>query len=98
MNAARVLNIAGLAVILLAFSLQAMLAAPKLSATNDEAVHLAAGFTYWQTLDFRMNPEHPPLAKLLAALPLLPLGPKLDTQHNWTTANQYPFAFDFLYN
>jgi len=88
-----------LIVILVAFCLQAVLAVPKLSATNDEAVHLAAGFSYWKTHDFRMNPEHPPLAKLLASLPILLLNPKFSaTGENWRTAAQFQFGFDFLYH
>jgi hypothetical protein len=75
-----------------------MLALPRLSATTDEPVHLSAGFSYWKTRDFRMNPEHPPLAKLIAAFPLLFLHPKFDTTHeDWKTAAQYPFGFNFLY-
>src|SRR5215831_13621769 len=61
--------------LLLSFWLQMFFALPKLSATADEVAHLPAGYTYWTTRDFRMNPEHPPLVKLLAALPLLPMGP-----------------------
>jgi 4-amino-4-deoxy-L-arabinose transferase-like glycosyltransferase len=98
MNAVRGLNVLVLVVILAAFCLQAMLALPKLSATTDESVHLAAGFSYWQTRDFRMNQEHPPLAKLIAALPLLFIHPKFDTNANdWNTAAEYPFGFSFLY-
>ena len=43
------------------------------SPTFDEPAHLYAGYCYWTTGDFGVNPEHPPLAKLVAALPLLPL-------------------------
>ena len=39
------------------------------SATFDETAHLPAGLSYWQQGDFRLNPEHPPLAKLWAAFP-----------------------------
>lgn len=42
----------------------------------DEADHLYAGFEYWHHGDFGRNPEHPPLAKLLVALPLLSMGLK----------------------
>jgi len=92
------LNTAVLIVILFAFCLQAFLALPKLTATNDEAVHIAAGYSYWQTRDFRLNEEHPPLAKLMAAFPLLFLHPRIDTTgDHWKTRNQYPLAFDFLY-
>ena len=90
-------SIAAICLILI-FCLQAVLALPRLSATSDEAVHLASGYSYWQTRDFRMNPEHPPLAKLIAALPLLVLQPKLDTSTNvWNEPSQYEFGFDFLY-
>src|SRR5881397_3128466 len=41
------------------------------SQTSDEAVHLSAGYSYLKTADFRLNPEHPPLVKEWAALPLL---------------------------
>jgi hypothetical protein len=39
----------------------------------DEADHLYAGYQYWKHGDFGWNPEHPPLAKLVAAAALLPL-------------------------
>ena len=45
-----------------------------------------------------MNPEHPPLAKLIAAFPLLLIRPKLDIHHEyWTNVSEYPFGFNFLY-
>jgi 4-amino-4-deoxy-L-arabinose transferase-like glycosyltransferase len=43
-------------------------------ATFDETAHLGAGISYLETGDFRLNPEHPPLAKLIAAAPLVLLG------------------------
>jgi Dolichyl-phosphate-mannose-protein mannosyltransferase len=85
--------------LVLIFCLQALLALPKLSATSDELPHLSAGYSYWQTRDFRMNPEHPPLAKLIAAIPLLMIRPKLDTTHDsWRDAVEWRFGFDFLYH
>ncbi len=41
------------------------------AATSDEVAHLPAGYTYLRWHDYRLNPEHPPLIKKLAALPLL---------------------------
>ncbi|MDI6591726.1 MAG: glycosyltransferase family 39 protein [Patescibacteria group bacterium] len=41
------------------------------SATMDEVAHLPAGYSYLTKKDMRLNPEHPPLLKDLAALPLL---------------------------
>ncbi len=46
------------------------------SQTFDESTHLYAGFEYLKHADFGVNPEHPPLAKMLAALPLLSMGLK----------------------
>src|SRR5438477_12249526 len=41
------------------------------SPTSDETAHLVAGYSYLVTHDYRLNPEHPPLVKMVAALPLL---------------------------
>ena len=41
------------------------------SLTMDEVAHLPAGYSYLTQQDMRLNPEHPPLIKDLAALPLL---------------------------
>jgi hypothetical protein len=41
------------------------------SPTFDEPLHLLGGYSYLKWRDYRVNPEHPPLAKVLAALPLL---------------------------
>ena len=41
--------------------------------TMDEPIHLTAGYTYLRFRAARLNPEHSPLLKLCAALPLLPL-------------------------
>ncbi|MBA2669145.1 MAG: hypothetical protein H0U67_02105, partial [Gemmatimonadetes bacterium] len=40
------------------------------SAAVDEVPHLAAGLSILAQGDFRMNPEHPPLVKVLATLPV----------------------------
>ena len=53
-------------------------AALRESATFDEVTHVGAGLSYLQRLDLRMNPEHPPLAKVIAALPLLARGTRAD--------------------
>ena len=39
----------------------------------DEGDHIYAGYMNWKHGIYFLNPEHPPLAKLVAALPLLPL-------------------------
>ena len=47
------------------------------SLTFDEEDHMYAGYMMWTTGDYGLNPEHPPLVKLLATLPIL--GHKLWT-------------------
>ena len=44
------------------------------SVTYDEVAHIGAGLSYVQKLDLRFNDEHPPLAKILAGLPLAARG------------------------
>ena len=44
----------------------------------DEVPHIGAGYSYLVKRDMRLNPEHPPLAKDLAAIPLLFLNLKQD--------------------
>jgi Dolichyl-phosphate-mannose-protein mannosyltransferase len=41
------------------------------SLTFDEDNHMFAGYMMWHTGDYGLNPEHPPLVKLLATLPEL---------------------------
>ncbi len=41
------------------------------SATMDELAHIPAGYSYVAEFDYRLNPEHPPLAKALAGLSAL---------------------------
>lgn len=43
------------------------------SITVDEPLHLASGLAPLLTGDFRLSPDHPPLARMWAALPLLVL-------------------------
>ncbi len=73
-NQAKKISI-GIAVLLLLFQLSLQLYLAKTdSQTSDEAVHLSAGYSYLKYKDFRFNPEHPPLVKMLAALPLFALS------------------------
>ena len=58
------------------------------SAIFDEVAHIGAGYTYLKYQDGRLNPEHPPLLKSLAALPLVFLNLKFDQgQQFWTIEN-----------
>ena len=74
-------------ILLAMFAYLALTSLARKSITTDEVPHIAAGYAYWATGDFRCNPEHPPLAKLLAGIPLLLVEPVLDTAHeSWDQA------------
>ena len=47
-----------------------------LSLSWDEGDHIYAGYMNWKHGEYDLNPEHPPLVKLIATLPLLPLDLK----------------------
>ncbi len=65
-------------------------AALRESVTVDEVSHIGAGVSYLQKLDLRMNPEHPPLAKVLAAIPLVIRGVRADYNHiSWTISEKF---------
>jgi len=70
-------------------------AALRESATIDEIAHIGAGVSYLQKLDLRFNEEHPPLAKVIAALPLVVRGTRADySSIIWTSSRD--FFSDFL--
>lgn len=68
------------------------------SLTWDEGDHIFAGYESWKTKDFGLNPEHPPLVKLIATLPLLSLDlkvPKL--QDRFFKVESYMDGRELLY-
>src|SRR6516164_1025429 len=80
--------------------------------TFDETSHLTAGYTYLAWGDYRLNPEHPPLVKLWAALPTPRSHERWPNQTNqdesavlrraWKAAAtdinaQWPFAHEFVF-
>jgi 4-amino-4-deoxy-L-arabinose transferase-like glycosyltransferase len=60
-------------VLLAILAVELVMSTRQESQVFDESTHLFAGFEYWKHADFGRNPEHPPLVKLVAAAPLLPL-------------------------
>jgi len=69
------------------------------SFTFDETGHLTAGFSHLYLGDFRLQPEHPPLAKMWAALPLLWMDhnwPPSDTP-GWREASSWQVARTWLF-
>ncbi len=66
------------------------------SPTIDEPVYVTAGLTGLVRQDLRLNPQHPPLAKVLAALPVLAENPALPGGRVWSRANHRVYAQSFL--
>lgn len=83
------------------FVITAALSVWNKSATLDEPYHLTAGVSQLQTGDARFNSDHPPLARLLAAIPSLFI--KVESVANnapdaWKTVDLLQAAYSFYYN
>src|SRR5687768_13360297 len=75
----------------ISFTFQLWLHAARTSVTIDEPVHILAGHRHWQCGDFGINPEHPPLLKLLATAPL---NFQTLTEPNWDCGSKMTSKFD----
>ncbi|PIX30184.1 hypothetical protein COZ63_01030 [Candidatus Berkelbacteria bacterium CG_4_8_14_3_um_filter_42_13] len=64
----------------------------------DEIAHIPAGYSYLEYHDYRLNPEHPPLAKFIAAMPLAFLNLHQPNQDlSWQNIDQWENGWYFLY-
>ncbi|HEX2662084.1 MAG TPA: glycosyltransferase family 39 protein [Candidatus Acidoferrum sp.] len=64
------------------------------SVTVDEVSHIGAGVSYLERLDLRLNSEHPPLPKVLAAIPLVIRGVRADYTHiSWSISEKFSPAY-----
>lgn len=79
--------------------LQLALSIRRETQTWDEACHIFAGYRYWTRGDFGMNPEHPPLVKLLATVPLLTLRLSAPERKNlFSKVEDFTTATEFVYS
>lgn len=68
------------------------------SQTYDEGFHITAGYSYWEKGDYRLNPEHPPLVKMLCAVPLFVAGANFPwVEEAWKNADQVTYFGYFVY-
>ena len=65
---------AGVLCLLLLLIAQLAFSIRQASPTADEADHIFAGYMSWKRKEFGLNPEHPPLVKMLATLPIIGMG------------------------
>ena len=91
---------ASIGALLLSFCLRGVAFNRSNSQAFDEAVYIASGYSYLMRKDFRLNPEHPPLAKLVSALPVyLVLGLPFEPNPGlWEKASEYAIGQEFLYD
>ena len=85
--------------LLLAAGVPVTLSLREDSVTFDETAHLVAGFSYLHAGDFRLQPEHPPFPKTLAALPLTWMDhrwPEPDAE-NWRTGDYWKIGRTWLF-
>ena len=71
------------------------------SAIVDEIAHIPAGYSYMHYGDYRLNPEHPPLIKDLAGLPLQFMNLKFPVNEpSWTSDinGQWEAGWNFIYH
>ncbi len=66
-------TLSGVALLCLIFISQLLLSVRRQSETFDEPCHMYSGYRILKYGDFGINPEHPPLLKMVAAMPLLKL-------------------------
>jgi hypothetical protein len=98
-NSRKRLITAVLAVVLLGVMFSLMIfASIGDSGTVDEVAHIPSGYSYDKYQDYRLNPEHPPLAKALAGLPLAVINfTGLKADWSWEAINQWESGWYFLY-
>lgn len=84
---------------LVIFAAQALYSSPRKSAAFDEEYHLAAGYAYVKSGDFRLSRSHPPLINALSALPLLGREHiNLPLDHpSWEEADYFIFSDVFMW-
>jgi len=66
------------------------------SATFDEPVYVSSGVAALLHHDLADNAEHPPLFKVLAALPVLAVGPVVPVDGHWNVNNERTYSARFV--
>lgn len=73
-----------------------LIEASRDSATVDEAVDVASGITIVARHDFRMNPEHGPLPKVLSALPAMLAHPVIPNDETYRDGAWFDYTDRFI--
>jgi hypothetical protein len=94
----RWVTIGGVVLLLFILEFQLLYSVRQESLTWDEGDHIFSGYMSLKHHDFGLNPEHPPLVKMLAAIPLVGMNlhePQLQNRYFKTEA--YQSGRDFIY-
>ena len=91
--------IIGVVALLSLILIQGLFIISRDSPTYDEPNHIASGYSYLVTGDFKMSLAQPPVANMLVAVPLLIMKPALPIQNeSWKQADDWTFAREFLFH
>ena len=94
----RIRLVIGVTLLLTVMAAELALSVRQQSQTFDEAAHIFAGYRYWKNFDFGDKPEHPPLVKLVAEIPLLRLPLRVPSIPDGTSKMvEYETGREFLY-
>jgi Dolichyl-phosphate-mannose-protein mannosyltransferase len=94
----RLLTVIGVVFLLLVFIGQLAYSVHEESLSWDEGDHIFAGYMSLKHGDFGLNPEHPPLVKMVAALPLLSMHLKEPAlQNRYFKLEAYLSGRDLIY-
>ncbi len=86
-------GVAGAAlVLLLSMAVEVGLSTRQQSPSWDEGDHIYSGYMNWINGEYTLNPEHPPLVKLVATLPLVPLDLKTAPRQGATSRTKRTLA------
>ena len=69
------------------------------SSTMDEVIHMAGGYSYWTTGDYRLHPENGILPQRWSSLPLLLMDLKFPSPESplWQASEAFLLGHQFLY-
>jgi 4-amino-4-deoxy-L-arabinose transferase-like glycosyltransferase len=94
--AARQLGLAVVVLAIIGFLILGGFEAWHDSATFDEPVYVSSGVAALLHHDLADNAEHPPLFKVLAALPVLVAGPVVPVDGHWNVNNERTYSARFV--
>jgi hypothetical protein len=95
-KAATVAVRAALAAAVVAWVAMALFQAWRDAPTYDEAIYLSSGLSTLVHHQFRINVEHPPLAKVLAAAPALAAHPVVPRDDAFTAGDQFTYTGEVM--